>query len=115
MHRTRLAGHCGRGADVGVPGAAFAADEMARHLWHRHSLWQSERQWLDIEVPGWPAGRTFDLEEFAVPGEIPDGDRARWWCRSAPALGFVPIPLELDEFRQPGAGGPSGGQDLSIF
>jgi hypothetical protein len=53
-----------------IPGTTDAADEMVGHIWHRQPLRQSERQWLDIEVTGWPAGRAFDLEEFAVTCEI---------------------------------------------
>ena len=83
-----------------IPGTADAADEMVRHIRHRQPLRQSERQWLDIEVTGWLAGRAFDLEEFHPwrGRRVSRGDM-RW--RSAPALGLVPIPLELDELRQP--------------
>ena len=49
---------------VAVPGATDAADEMVRHIRHRQPLRQSERQWLDIEVPGWSTGGAFDLKEF---------------------------------------------------
>ena len=59
-----------------IPGTTDAADEMVRHIRHRQPLRQSERQWLDIEMTGWPAGRAFDLEEFAVPGEIAESYRA---------------------------------------
>ena len=38
-----------------IPGTAGAAYEMARHFQHGQSLWQSDLQWLDIEVPEWPA------------------------------------------------------------
>jgi hypothetical protein len=75
---------------------------MVRHLRHWHTLRQSERQWLDIEVTGWPAGRAFDLKQFLIPGEIAESDGARWWSKgSTPALGLVPVPLQLDEFGQP--------------
>ena len=83
-----------------IPGTTDAADEMVRHIRHRQPLRQSERQWLDIEVTGWPAGRAFDLKEFAVPGEIAESYGAIWWWRSAPALGLVPS-LQLDEIGQP--------------
>ena len=55
---------------LAVPGTTDTADEMVRHIRHRQPLRQSERQWLDIEVTGWPAGRAFDLKEFSIPGEI---------------------------------------------
>jgi len=61
-----------------IPGATDAADEMVRHIRHRQPLRQSERQWLDIEVAEWPAGRAFDLEEFAVPGKIAESYWAMW-------------------------------------
>src|SRR5262245_4563027 len=64
-----------------IPGTTDAADEMVRHLRHRQPLRQSERQWLDIEMTGWPAGRALDLKEFPIPGEVTDSDRARWWWR----------------------------------
>ena len=84
-----------------IPGTTDAADEMVRHIRHRQPLRQSERQWLDIEVTGWPAGRAFDLKEFAVPCEIAESYWATERWRSAPALGLVPIPLQLDELGQP--------------
>jgi hypothetical protein len=61
-----------------IPGTAEAADEMVGHIRHRQPVRQSERQWLDIEVAGWPAGRAFDLEEFAVPGKIAESYCAMW-------------------------------------
>ena len=89
-----------RPLDLVIPGTTDAADEMVRHLRHWHTLRQSERQWLDIEVTGWPAGRAFDLKQFLIPGEIAESDGARWWSKgSTPALGLVPVPLQLDEFR----------------
>jgi hypothetical protein len=43
-----------------------------------------------------------DLEQFLIPGEIAESDEARWWSKgSTPALGLVPVPLQLDEFGQP--------------
>jgi hypothetical protein len=39
---------------------------------------RDEIAWLDIEVAGWPAGRAFDLEEFAVPGKIAESYWAMW-------------------------------------
>jgi hypothetical protein len=72
-----------------IPGTTDAADEMVGHLRHRQPLRQPERQWLDIEVTGWPAGRAFDLKEFPITREIAESHRARWWWRSATA----PIPL----------------------
>jgi hypothetical protein len=49
-----------------------------------------------------PAGRAFELEEFAVPCEIAD---CHWLDPErlglATAAGPVPIALELDELRQP--------------
>src|SRR5262245_46083800 len=41
-----------------IPGTTDAADEMVRHLRHCQPLRQSERQWLDIGVTGWPAGQS---------------------------------------------------------
>jgi hypothetical protein len=84
-----------------IPGTTDAADEMVRHLRHRQPLRQSERQWLDIEVTGWPAGRAFDLKEFAVPCEVAD----RHWLdperlKLATAVGPVPIALQLDKLGQ---------------
>ena len=52
-------------------------------------------------MPRVTAGRAFDLEEFAVPGEVAESYWAMWRWRSAPALGLVPIPLQLDELGQP--------------
>lgn len=47
-----------------------------------------------------------DLEQFLIPGEIAESDEARWWSKgSTPALGLVPVPLQLDEFGQPHGGG----------
>jgi len=62
---------------------------MVRRFGHRQPLGQSERQWLDIEVPRWLSGRAFDLKEFSIPGEIAESYRARWWWRSPAALGLV--------------------------
>jgi hypothetical protein len=84
-----------------IPGTTDAADEMVRHFRHRHALRQSERQWLDIEVTSWTAGRAFNFEQCPIPGEIADRHRARWSRRSTPALGLVPVSLQLDEPRQP--------------
>jgi hypothetical protein len=55
-----------RSFEIAIPGTTDAADEMVRHIRHRNALGQSERQWLDIEVTKWPAGRAFDLKEFAA-------------------------------------------------
>ena len=106
-----VAGHpwhsgIGPGADrmigVRVLGAADAADEMIGHFRHRHAFGQSERQWLDTQMTSWFAGGAFDLEEFLIPGEIAESNGARWWSKgSTPALGLVPVPLQLDEFGQP--------------
>jgi hypothetical protein len=84
-----------------IPGTTDAADEMARHIRHRQPLRQSERLWLNVDVTGWPAGRAFDLEEFAVPCEITD----RHWLDPerlglATAAGPVPIALQLDKLGQ---------------
>ena len=45
--------------------------------------------------------RALDLKEFPIPGEIADSDWAKWWWRPPPALGLIPLALELDELRQP--------------
>jgi hypothetical protein len=45
-----------RPLDLVIPGTTDAPDEMVRHFRHWHALGQFERQRLDIEVPGWPAG-----------------------------------------------------------
>jgi hypothetical protein len=55
----------------------------------------------DSGLPGWPTGRALDLKEFPIPGEIADSDWARWWWRSAPALGLVSLLLQLDKLRKP--------------
>jgi hypothetical protein len=84
-----------------IPGTTDAADEMVRHIGNRQPLRQSKRQWLDIEVTRCPAGRAFDLEEFAVPCKIAD---CHWLDPErlglATAAGPVPIALELDELGQ---------------
>ena len=93
-----------RPLELVIPGTTDAADEMVGHIRHGQPLRQSERQWLDIEVPGWPAGRAFDLKEFAVPDEVADRHRlAPERLGLAPAASSVPIALEL------GGNGGSGG------
>ena len=71
-----------------IPGTTDAADEMVRHFRHRNALRQSKRQWLDIEMAGWPGRPAFDLKEFPIVGEIAESYRARWWWQSATALGM---------------------------
>jgi hypothetical protein len=82
----------------------FLASQTLQTRWFatsgRQPHRQSKRQWLDIEVTGWPAGRAFDLEEFAVPCEVAD----RHWLaperlKLATASGSVPIALELSLFE----------------
>ena len=51
---------------------------MVGHILHRQPLRQSKRQWLDIEVTRWPAGRAFDLETAQhFPGI--DASKFRFW------------------------------------
>src|SRR4030095_7661217 len=55
---------------VAVFGATDTADEMVGHFRHWQPLRHRDR--ADIEVPGGLAGRAFDVEEFPIPGEIPE-------------------------------------------
>ena len=69
-------------------GQSLWVDNITRELLnsgtssHRQPLRQSERQWLDMQATGWPAGRAFDLEQFPIPCEIAES-YGRCRCRAA--------------------------------
>jgi hypothetical protein len=51
---------------LAVLGAAFRADEVVGHLWHRHELWQVDAPGIDVEMTRRPARAAMDLQELAL-------------------------------------------------
>src|SRR5262245_48407638 len=86
---------------LAVPGAASRADEMVRHLRHRHAPGQAEAPGVDIEMAHRPAGIAMDFQELVRTNQITDGDRLRpQRLRLAPAAVSVSVLLQLDELRE---------------
>jgi hypothetical protein len=89
------------GMSLAVLGAAFRADEVVGHLWHRHELWQVDAPGIDIEVPLRPARAAMDLQQPPLPDQIADRHRLEPEPLGlAPAPGLVPVLLELHKLRK---------------
>jgi hypothetical protein len=87
---------------LAVPGSAFAADEMVRHIRHRHALGQAQDFWIAIQVPLRLAIAAVDLQQFSSTDQVADGHRLEPGRRRlAPPFKLHQLGRARDQIRDP--------------